>query len=367
MSIGILSTGSEIVCGDIQNTTAQKIAKTLSDLGCFIGYHLSVSDDEEDMFNGLSFLFSAHDIVICTGGLGPTSDDRTRNVLARYFDEPLVFFENCWTHIVNRHTEIGLVTHDNNRQQALFPAKAKLFPNPHGTAFGCCFSKKGKTLYLLPGPPSECMPMFEDYVMASIQCLGVSTSKPIYRWLVFNRAESEFSFQVEKLFKNEPVDIGYRWHYPYIELKISPLDAKVTYESIEKKLKVLFDKELFAPQSQTALNELKANLFNLKEQLLIIDHATKGHLESKLTTPGLLNVVFAKICYGRYFIKIDGLNEFWHENTEQCTDLAITFHANGQESYEVYPVNLKRRSALKYSLELLAFKINSWLKSTHLI
>ena len=137
MTIAILATGDEIIHGDTLNTNSHAIAHAINSEGLALGLHVSSSDNENEMLGCIEFLSQKHDTIILLGGLGPTSDDRTRFVLARFLKTTLVEFPKALAHIQARITRANLSLNPGNRQQALFPSGAVLLPNPHGTAMGC--------------------------------------------------------------------------------------------------------------------------------------------------------------------------------------------------------------------------------------
>ncbi len=361
MKIAFLSTGDEIISGDIQNTTGPQMARELVARGFTVGHHISVSDGDDDLLSALNYLFSHYDVVICTGGLGPTSDDRTRFAVAEYFDEELHFFDECWAHIVARHDAIGFVTHDNNKQQALFPKEAIIFPNPFGTAYGCSFAKNNKRVFLLPGPPSECMPMFENYVLAEIEAHGTKSNPPLFRWLVFAMAESQMSHLVEEALADIRCSIGYRLCSPYIELKVSSMDKSVNEQMIHDRLSQVIPKDRLLTGTKTALTLLKECLPNLKQEVVICDLATRGHLESSLSQPGLNRLIFSCQATASDCIKIQGLENFWAGTMGDEDNFHLTFQQDGHTQREVLSVRLNRRFLLSYVVELLSLKIINWL------
>ena len=117
MAVAILSTGDELVNGDVLNTTSCEMAHHLFSYSVPMGSQMVVNDEHASMLQAMHFLLDNHDVLIVTGGLGPTSDDRTRYAMGEYFEEPLVFHEACWTHITTRHQALGIETSENNRQR----------------------------------------------------------------------------------------------------------------------------------------------------------------------------------------------------------------------------------------------------------
>ena len=160
----ILSVGTELLLGDIVNTDTAFIAGRLAALG-FPSYRQTVVGDNDcRLADAIREGFSRADILILTGGLGPTCDDITKKAVADYFGVPLVMDEDAKADIENYFREMGRVMTENNLLQALVPEGSHVFPNRWGSAPGIAITKGDKTAVLLPGPPSECEPMFANEV-----------------------------------------------------------------------------------------------------------------------------------------------------------------------------------------------------------
>lgn len=161
--IALLATGDEISNGDILNSNAQIIAQTLTKHGMRIGMHMTVVDNTPEIVQALTFLLQTHRAVIMTGGLGPTSDDLTRYALSEVVGQPLVFDEATWNAICDRFKLLGYAGEPpaGNHQQALFPKGATIITNPNGTAAGCAVQYREQFIFMLPGPPFECLPMVD--------------------------------------------------------------------------------------------------------------------------------------------------------------------------------------------------------------
>ena len=156
----ILSVGTELLLGDIVNTDTAFIAGRLAALG-FPSYRQTVvGDNDGRLAEAIREGFSRADILILTGGLGPTCDDITKKAVAEYFGVPLVMDEDAKADIERFFREMGRVMTENNLLQALVPEGSHVFPNRWGSAPGIAITNGDKTAVLLPGPPSECEPMF---------------------------------------------------------------------------------------------------------------------------------------------------------------------------------------------------------------
>jgi len=172
MKAEIISVGTEILLGDILNTNAQFLARELASLGIDV-YHQSVVGDNEDRLLKLfEESLNRSDIVITTGGLGPTKDDLTKEIAAKYFGQELVFNENSWQKIKLYFEKLGKTPSINNEKQAYFPKEAIILENNNGTAPGAILKKDKKTIILLPGPPREMKLMYEESVKPYLKNLS---------------------------------------------------------------------------------------------------------------------------------------------------------------------------------------------------
>lgn len=165
MRCEILAVGTEILLGDIINTNAQYIAKRLSDEGIFVYHQSVVGDNPERLKKAYELAFSRADLVITTGGLGPTKDDLTKEVAFDYFGKKSVCHEESLKLIKDYFKRINKPLGRTNEKQAYFPEDAIVLKNNNGTAPGCIIDEDGKILVMLPGPPREMKAMFEESVI----------------------------------------------------------------------------------------------------------------------------------------------------------------------------------------------------------
>ena len=240
-SVALIATGDELSNGDILNTNGATIAQQLFTLGISVGEHVIVADDEVAIVKAITYQLQNHMHLIITGGLGPTSDDLTRFALAKYLNVPLIFNDAMWEHICARMRQRGFTIHNNNRQQALFPEDAIILPNENGSAAGCYVQHAQQHIFMLPGPPKECMPMFSDYVLPKLAYLA----QPIFRlkWLLEGVSESEIAAKIEAAIPHLNCQFGYRWNYPQLEFKLSAPDA-ATLEQAKKEIFPVVEKYL---------------------------------------------------------------------------------------------------------------------------
>lgn len=164
MKAEIIAIGTEILLGDIVNTNAQFLAKELAALGIDVYHQSVIGDNEERIIESFEKAFERCDLVITTGGLGPTQDDLTKELGAKYFNKKLVLHEPSldWIKTYLDMKDEAIV--EVNKKQAYFPEGSIILPNPNGTAPGSIVSENNKILIILPGPPREMKPMFNDHV-----------------------------------------------------------------------------------------------------------------------------------------------------------------------------------------------------------
>lgn len=164
MNAEILSVGTELLLGQIVNTDAQFLSRQLAELGIDVYAHSVVGDNAGRLRAALDVALNRSDIVITTGGLGPTMDDLTKETIAEYWGLKLVPHQPSLDAMREFFTRTGRTMTANNEKQALFPEDAIVLDNPHGTAPGCILTREDKTIIILPGPPHELQPMFINLV-----------------------------------------------------------------------------------------------------------------------------------------------------------------------------------------------------------
>lgn len=165
MKAEILAVGTELLLGDILNTNAQFLAQELANLGIEVYYQTVVGDNPKRLKDTIFHAFSRADFIITTGGLGPTEDDLTKETAAEYFGERLILDERALGRIRKYFDRTGRVMTENNVKQAMVPEKNGIvLYNDNGTAPGIIMEKNGKMIVMLPGPPRETIPMFQNQV-----------------------------------------------------------------------------------------------------------------------------------------------------------------------------------------------------------
>lgn len=165
MNAEVLAVGTELLMGQIANTNAQYISARLPDIGIGVYYHSVVGDNPVRLKECLRLSLSRSDIIIMTGGLGPTQDDLTKETVAEAMNRKLVLDQESLDKMEAFFKGLNRTMTKNNIKQAYLPERSIIVRNSNGTAPGCIMEEGGKTVIMLPGPPSEMKPMFEETVL----------------------------------------------------------------------------------------------------------------------------------------------------------------------------------------------------------
>ena len=177
----LIAVGTELLLGNIANTDAQMISQGLSQLGINVYYHTVVGDNPQRVRQAVDIARGRADILITTGGLGPTCDDLTKVAVAQAFGKELVYHEPSAQRIRERFAQRGTPVTENNFQQAMVPEGCTVLDNDWGTAPGVAFASGGTHVLMLPGPPRECAMMFRHRALPYLQKLsdGVIASRTV--------------------------------------------------------------------------------------------------------------------------------------------------------------------------------------------
>jgi len=201
MNAEILAVGTELLMGQIANTNAQYISGRLPEVGVYVYYHSVVGDNPERLKEALKLALSRSDVVVMTGGLGPTKDDLTKETVAESFNRKLVLDNESLESIKGYFKKVGRTMVDSNIKQAYMPEGCIILKNERGTAPGCIIEDNGKTVIMLPGPPSEMKPMFDDVLNYFAQ---KSSHRLVSKFLrIFGVGESLLEEKIMDLIENQ--------------------------------------------------------------------------------------------------------------------------------------------------------------------
>lgn len=169
MKAEIIAIGTELLLGDIVNTNSQFLSRELAAIGIDVYHQEVVGDNEDRILQAFENAYRRSELIVTTGGLGPTQDDLTKEMAAKYFNKEMVLDEKSLESIENYFKLQGKELKGNNRKQAYFPNGATILLNGCGTAPGAIIEKDNKMMIILPGPPREMEMMFKTYVLSYLQ------------------------------------------------------------------------------------------------------------------------------------------------------------------------------------------------------
>ena len=333
----LLAVGSELLLGNIVNSDARDLSRLLAAMGINVYYHSVVGDNPGRLKAAVELAKSRADILITTGGLGPTCDDLTKQVLAEAFGKKLVFHEECADGIRAYFDRIGRPMTENNLLQAWLPEGCDVLDNDWGTAPGCAFEAEGTFVVMLPGPPSECIPMFREKAAPWLGRLseGIIRSRTLR---IFGMGES----RVESLLKDRMNELTNPTLAPYaktgeVELRITAKadteeEADALIAPVEEEVRSLLG-DLIYGADVDSLEQVVLGLLKEKGLTLGTAESCTGGLIAKRVTdlPGSSAVLKGGIVSYTNEVKTNVLGvpaELLEEKGPVCAEVAEAM-ANG--------------------------------------
>ena len=298
MVVELISVGTELLLGNIVNTNAAYLAQKCAILGLSLYHQTVVGDNEERLSETLQTALGRADVVILSGGLGPTQDDLTKETAASVLEMPLVEDAHSRERIEEyfKNSQFKIIT-DNNWKQAMVPKGAIVVDNDNGTAPGLIMEKKGKSVILLPGPPNELVPMFEKSIMPYLRKLQPETISSVMV-KICGLGESYVETQIADLIENQsnPTIATYaktgEVHLRVTAKAADEKEAKKLIKPMVKELKNRFGNSIYTTDENVTLEETVVNLLKEKELTLsTAESCTGGMLGARLTNvPGVSDV-----------------------------------------------------------------------------
>ena len=292
MKAELLTIGDEILIGQIVNTNAVFLAKALNKIGIEIVQITSISDDKKAIIDALESSKKRAQILIITGGLGPTKDDITKHTLCDYFGDSLVLNQEILKHIEAIFAKyVTTPINDQNRQQALLPSKAKIFKNEHGTASGMWFDQGKQLVISLPGVPFEMKALMTYSVLPALQN---HFERPFIfhkTALTYGLGESAIAERIEEWENNLPahIKLAYLPNLGKVRLRLSGkgLDEKQLETEINAEfatLSPLIEDIFVGYENETSLEErIQAHFIQNKMTLATAESCTGGEIAALLT------------------------------------------------------------------------------------
>jgi len=302
MVVELISVGTELLLGNIVNTNAAYLSEKCAQLGLSCYFQTVVGDNEERLTYALKSAMDRADIVILSGGLGPTEDDLTKEVAAKVCGRELEMHEPSKKALQAYFTERGIEMTDNNWKQAMMPVGAIVLPNPNGTAPGVIIEAESAKVILLPGPPNELYPMFEESVVPYLEKLTdqVIVSQTVK---ICGIGESKAEEMVKDLIdaQTNPTIATYaKTGEVHIRVTAAAEDKKAAaklMKPVVKELKSRFGKNVYTTEEDVTLEKAVLDLL-LANDLTVTcaESCTGGLLSARLiNVPGVSEVYKAGV------------------------------------------------------------------------
>lgn len=297
MVVELISVGTEILLGNIVNTNAAYLAERCALLGLSCYYQTVVGDNEERLMEAMKTALGRADVIILSGGLGPTQDDLTKETAARVLGRKLVVDEHSRERVLEFFKNRGLEITENNWKQAMIPEGAAAVDNDNGTAPGIVMQADGKHIILLPGPPNELVPMFEKEIAPYLKGLEPGT---IYSQTVkiCNLGESKAETLVADMIADQsnPTIAPYaktgEVHFRVTAKAEEEKAARKLVKPVVKELKSRFGSNVYTTEEDVTLEKAVADLLTVNRlSVVTVESCTGGLLAARLiNVPGISEV-----------------------------------------------------------------------------
>ena len=297
----ILCVGTELLLGNITNTNARFLSEELANIGVNVLYHSVVGDNTERLTESFNLALSRVDLVILTGGLGPTQDDLTKETVFSALGLESEFNEACYDKIVEYFKAKGKTCPDNNKKQAYFPKEAIICSNNCGTAPGCIIPLENKTVVILPGPPKELKPMFLNSVAPYLEDKSKSViySKTIN---LFGIGESEAETKISDLTKGTNPTVAFYAKTGRVQIRVTAKadtndNAKALVLPIVNQICDIYGDLVYGFDDDTLQSVAIKMLKDANKTVAVAESCTGGLIAKKITDiPGASQVFEMGFC-----------------------------------------------------------------------
>ncbi|HUJ11909.1 MAG TPA: competence/damage-inducible protein A [Verrucomicrobiae bacterium] len=297
MRVELITTGSELMLGFTINTHLSYIARQLARIGLRLDRQVTVADDRAEMRTAIAEALPRCDVLLITGGLGPTSDDFTRDVVAELLGRKLVRDEAVAAAIAERVRKRKLRLPESIYVQALVPVGAQALPNRSGTAPGLAIDHEGKLVLLLPGPPRELKPMFEEYVLPVLEKHFAAQFRFDCRvFKVVGLPESTVEERIAPALADlEGLELGYSAKLGEVEVRIiSRLKSEIT--AAESRIRSALGEDIYGTEDDR-LEEVVVKMLTAAHQTIAVaESCTGGLIANRITNVSGSSEVFINGC-----------------------------------------------------------------------
>ncbi len=287
MKTEIIAVGTELLLGQITNTNARYLSEKLAERGIDVYWHTVVGDNPQRVAETFSIALNRADLIIFSGGLGPTMDDLTKETVADVLGLTLEKDEAWEKELEEIFARLERKMTDNNYKQALIPSGARLLINNHGTAPGIWLEHGGKIVVLLPGPPRELMPMFTDQVLQLLpKKNGVILSRVLK---ITGIGEAAMEGRIADLLANQtnptiaPLAKHAEVHLRLTAKAVTRGEALNLLDTTESSVLKRLGEVVFARDEETMADKVASLLFKRNMTIAVAESCTGGLLAHLLT------------------------------------------------------------------------------------
>jgi len=293
-SAEIITIGDELLIGQTVNTNSAWMGMQLGMRGIRVNRTTTISDKREEIISTLDDALNRSPLVLITGGLGPTSDDITKQTLAEYFGMKLVINQDVLTEVTARITRRNLEMNENNRRQALVPEGCRVLANHAGTAPGMLFEKEGKIIVAMPGVPSEMKHIMQEHVLPMVSAMAGGSTIIHRNIMTYGTFEAKLAERLEGFEKELPamVKLAYLPAHGVIKLRLTSAgdDAELVRRTVDEQVRKLYGiiPDVIYGEDEVTLEEAVGKLL-LDNNMTVstAESCTGGKIASMITTvPG---------------------------------------------------------------------------------
>lgn len=291
-SVEIINIGDELLIGQVVNSNASWMGQILSEAGFSVKQMRAISDDKDDIVKALDDALDAVDIVLFSGGLGPTNDDITKKVLADYFQSEMYFNEEAYANVLKLFKARGFVVSEVNKNQAYLPKEAIAIPNINGTAYGMWFQAKGKVIVSMPGVPFEMKAMMENEVVPRL--ISEFNPEKYYQKTIMTQGlgESFLAKKIEAVENALPahISLAYLPRPGIVRLRLSGRgnnESKLREEIWQEvsKIEAILGQEVVYAYDDMSMEEALGELLqNSNDKIASAESCTGGKIAHKITS-----------------------------------------------------------------------------------
>ena len=288
MNATIISIGNELLNGKTINSNASYIGRALYEIGIVTERILTIRDEHDSITDALQSAVAHSDLVIVTGGLGPTHDDITRKTIAAFFNTPLVLNLALLARIEALFASRGITMPEVNRNQAFVPESATLLSNPVGTAAGLLFKDQDTAIFVLPGVPLEMKAILDNEILPYLKRSYQLQQIPVYLYRTTAIAESRLYERCRELFSRYPqLEIAFLPRFIGVDIRISLRDPSrmpaKDYEQFEQQLYACAGKYIYTRGTEELEETVGKILLERGKTLAVAESCTGGMLQNRIT------------------------------------------------------------------------------------